>query len=128
MSPSADSLVFDATILSCFARADRLETLSDLTSGYRRVVVEAVLGELRRGAPEHPALKAIEALPWIEPVRVDTLEGLRSFGGYVRILGTDARHIGEAATLAWPAQLSLRARRPRASARQPPRRQIRLAC
>jgi predicted nucleic acid-binding protein len=95
------SLAFDTSVLSCFARAAQLETLEALTAGHRRVVVEAVLGELRDGIATHPSLAGVEALAWLEHVRVDSLDALRCFSEYVRILGSGPRDIGEAATLAW---------------------------
>lgn len=68
-------LVFDTSPLSCFARADLLDLLEQLTQGHECVVPRAVLDELRVGAPRFPLLQKVAALPWLAEVRCDTLGG-----------------------------------------------------
>jgi predicted nucleic acid-binding protein len=94
-------LVFDASPLSYFARAGRLETLERLTAGHRRVVTRAVLDEIKNGVAKHQALAEILTLPWLERVPVDTLDELRFFAIYAARLGSGERNVGEATTLAW---------------------------
>jgi predicted nucleic acid-binding protein len=94
-------LGFDSSVLSAFARAKRLDVLEHLTSGHRRVVTRAVLGELDRGRTVYPALTDVESRPWLELTSVDSLEELIAFNQYVRVLGESSRNIGEASILAW---------------------------
>lgn len=49
-------LVLDATCLSHFARADRLDVLRDLLVGRRCWTTEIVLAELNRGVADYPLL------------------------------------------------------------------------
>ncbi|MFH1176959.1 MAG: hypothetical protein V1750_06090 [Acidobacteriota bacterium] len=104
MTDSLTTLIFDTSCLSCFARAGRLALLESLTDGYRRVVTPAVLDELDRGAANYPALATVASVSWLETVRADDLQVLRTFGRYLQILGGGSRNIGEAATLAWAEQ------------------------
>lgn len=97
----AMAMGFDSSVLSAFARARRLDVLERVTSGHRRVVTRAVLDELKRGCDQYPALSDVETLPWLETVSVDSLSGLMVFAHYVRVLGSDDHHIGEASILAW---------------------------
>lgn len=92
---------FDSSVLSPFARAKRLDVLEQLTRGRRRVVTRAVLDEIERGRTLHPALGDVAALSWLEPVPVDSLDELVAFTAYLRILGSDARNVGESSILAW---------------------------
>ena len=75
--------------------------LDRLTAGRRRVVTEAILGELDRGRAEHPALADVRALPWLEVVTTGSPAELVVFNEYIRILGSVERNIGEASLLAW---------------------------
>lgn len=95
------TLVFDSSVLSCFARAGRLDSLKTLTGDYRRVMTSAVIDELARGVQEFPRLADVELCEWIETVRGDSLEELVAFSDCLRFLGGGPRNIGEAATLAW---------------------------
>lgn len=60
-----------------------------------------MLDEIGRGATLYPLLAAIRGMPWLEPLRVDSLPGLQAFAAYARQLGSNDRDIGEASTLAW---------------------------
>lgn len=53
-SAVAVPLVLDATCLSHFARADRLDVLRDLLIGRRCWTTETVLAELNRGVADYP--------------------------------------------------------------------------
>jgi predicted nucleic acid-binding protein len=94
-------LVFDNSPLSHFARAGELAALKALTAGHDRVVTQAVLDELSRGASVHQSLREITALEWLQAVRVDGLAELQAFAVYAARLGSGERDIGEASTLAW---------------------------
>lgn len=95
------TLAFDTSPLSHFARAGILSELAALTADDERVVVQAVADEIKAGIPKYPELSEVAALPWLVEVRVDSLQELRIFAQYARLLGSGARDIGEAATLAW---------------------------
>ena len=88
-------------MLSCFGRAQLLDTLCALTDGHRRIVTRAVLEEVRAGLGEYPALGDVPLTNWLEEVRSDSLTELRAFSEYVRILGAGRRDVGEASILAW---------------------------
>jgi predicted nucleic acid-binding protein len=94
-------LVFDNSPLSHFARAGELAALEVLTHAYDRVVTQAVLDEFARGGIEHAGLRDIQELDWLREVRVDGLAELQVFAVYAARLGSGARDIGEASTLAW---------------------------
>ena len=94
-------LGLDSSVLSAFARAGRLDMLERLTAGRRRVVTEAILGELDRGCADHPALADVRALLWLEVVTTGSPSELVVFNEYIRILGSAGRNVGEASLLAW---------------------------
>jgi predicted nucleic acid-binding protein len=94
-------LVFDASPLNHFARAGELAVLKDLVSGFECVTTKAVLGELRKGATEYPAILDAVDLDWITTVSCDELDELYLFGQYMNRLGNLVRNAGEASVLAW---------------------------
>lgn len=94
-------LVFDSSVLSCFARAGRLDDLQALTETHRRVVTRAVQDEIEQGIQQHLRLAEVQQCTWLEVVHGDSLEELAVFSDYVRLLGCGTRDVGEAATLAW---------------------------
>lgn len=57
-------LVLDATCLSHFARADRLDVLRDLLVGRRCWTTEIVLAELNRGVADYPLLGHVSVQEW----------------------------------------------------------------
>ncbi|HVV86535.1 MAG TPA: hypothetical protein VHE35_25935 [Kofleriaceae bacterium] len=93
-------LVLDSSVLSAFARANRLADLERLTHGDTHVTTRAVLDELAGGSSLHPVLANVAQQPWIHAVSVDSLAELVVFNEYVRILGSSSRNIGEASVLA----------------------------
>jgi predicted nucleic acid-binding protein len=95
------TLVFDSSVLSCFARAGHLEVLNTLTSAHRRVMVRAVKEEIDRGVLQYSRLGAVQQCGWLDVVRGDSLVEMAAFSHYVGILGCGERDVGEAATLAW---------------------------
>lgn len=94
------TLVFDTSPLSHFARAGRLGTLRQITSGYRCTITKAVRDEITAGARKHPELGSAD-LGWLEIVPVDGLAAMRLLFEYARVLGSGSRDIGEATTLAF---------------------------
>ncbi|MEZ4359259.1 MAG: hypothetical protein R3B48_03700 [Kofleriaceae bacterium] len=89
-------------MLSAFARARRLTTLDELTAEWTlRAVTRAVLDELGRGKAKDPTLGQVHAESWLTVVPSDSLEDLRVFGEYSRVLGSSKKNIGEASILAW---------------------------
>lgn len=97
-------LVFDATVVSHFARAGHLESLHRITSGSRCVMPAEVMKELLAGAPEYPALARVVTADWIEVVDVEDVQEIVQFARYKSEFGGGSdRNIGEAAVLAWAA-------------------------
>ncbi len=95
------ALVFDASPLSHFARAGRLQTLERLTAGDTCNVTRAVRAELNAGIPAYPRLGEILAAAWLHVVDVDEPRELEAFAAYARRLVVGERNVGEASTLAW---------------------------
>jgi hypothetical protein len=100
------ALGFDSSVLSPFARAGRLDVLERLTDGRRCVVTPAVLDELDRGCVKYPRLADVRALSWLETVEANSLEELRAFSRYVRILGAGSETSGKPRS--WPGPRSRR--------------------
>lgn len=94
-------LAFDASPLNHFARAGELPTLEQLVRGFRCIVTEAVHEEIRKGVRRHSELAAVEQLPWLETVALQSLDELYAFAEYLRRLGSARRNAGEASVLAW---------------------------
>jgi predicted nucleic acid-binding protein len=104
-APSSDGdrrpAIIDASCLCCFARARRLDVLSELLGPRRVVVATAVLEEVDRGVALHPELRDVRRADWFEEVHVDGLDELKLFASYVKHLGAGERDIGECSSLAW---------------------------
>src|SRR3954447_12543364 len=96
-----DTLIFDASPLVHFARANRLATLKELVADFECVTTKAVLGELRAGLADHPDIGDALNLPWMATVSCDELDELYLFGQYMNRLGNFFRNAGEASVLAW---------------------------
>ena len=94
-------LVFDASPLNHFARADGLDALRKIVEAFECVTTKAVLAELRRGVGDHPELQDALELPWLNVVSCDELDELYVFGQYMNRLGNLERNAGEASVLAW---------------------------
>lgn len=98
----SESLVFDSSVLSGFARAQLLGPLRDLTEGFDRLTTQSVLDELKRGASLFPLLDDALSLDWLQVVRVDGLAELIVFTECADRLGSRReRNVGEASVLAW---------------------------
>jgi predicted nucleic acid-binding protein len=94
-------LIFDTSVLSCFARAAHLDVLEAATRGHERLVPRAVRDEIKLGTVDHPRLAAVLELEWLKEVPVDSLGELAAFVRYARHLSAGERNIGEASVLAW---------------------------
>jgi hypothetical protein len=66
-TPSAltAALVLDATCLSHFARADRLDVLRDLLVDKPCWTTETVLAELKRSGADYPLLRSVPDQEWL---------------------------------------------------------------
>lgn len=94
------TLLFDTTVLSHFARADRLDVLSDLVIAEQCGTTEVVKHELRQGADEHPALAEALDLSWLDIIPLESAEALVSFAKWARRMGMGDRNLGEASVFA----------------------------
>ncbi len=96
------SLVFDATALSHFARADRTDKLQMAVAGDEAILLAEVAAELARGIPGYPSLGSAAAGGWLKHVELEELPELAAFARYKGELGGGPeRNNGEAAVLAW---------------------------
>lgn len=96
------SLVFDNSPLSHFARAGRLTTLEDLVHGYRCFVPAEVRREIDIGIAEFPDLAEVVTVSWLEPIAITDVRQLTAFARYKNELGGGTHeNNGEAAVLAW---------------------------
>jgi predicted nucleic acid-binding protein len=95
------ALVFDATCLSHFARADRLDVLRDLLSADECWTTQVVLQELRKGYTEHPALELVTQGNWLSVAEFDTLPEASLFAEWARRIGAEDRDFGEASVFAF---------------------------
>jgi predicted nucleic acid-binding protein len=96
------TLVFDNTSPNHFAKAGRLPELEAIVEGYQCIAPAEVFSELAKAAAEYPALGAIPAQGWLEPVDLDEIEEIVAFAKYKHELGGGPdRNVGESAVLAW---------------------------
>ncbi len=96
------TLVFDNTALSHFARANQLGTLGTLCEGFRCVTVQQVITEIFDGIAQHAALGTIPILPWLEIRELVEIDDLVAFARYKGELGGGpTKNNGEAGVLAW---------------------------
>lgn len=93
-------LIFDTSVLSCFARADLLDVLEQATRSHERLVPKAVLAEIRQGLADYPNLASVLDAAWLQEVPVDALEELAAFARYARRLSAGDRNVGECSVLA----------------------------
>lgn len=97
-----ETLVFDNTPLSHFARAGRLDILGELVAAHRCVTLAEVATEIHNGLTEHPGLAKVLAAPWIEVVELVDFKKVVAFAPYKAELGGGLlKNNGEAAVLAW---------------------------
>lgn len=82
-----ETLVFDNTPLSHFARAGRLDTLEKLVAPYRCVTPAEVTNEIHNGLTVHPGLAKVLAAQWIEVIELVEVEEVVAFARYKAELG-----------------------------------------
>jgi predicted nucleic acid-binding protein len=93
-------LVFDATCLSHFARADRLDVLRDLLLGCFCCTTVVVREELRAGIGQCPQLAQAVNQEWLSFLPLDGPEELTCFVRWVSRIGAATRDRGEASVFA----------------------------
>ncbi|WP_433515741.1 hypothetical protein ACQP2T_09175 [Nonomuraea sp. CA-143628] len=89
-------LVFDATCLSHFCRAERFDVLRDLLLGSTCLTTHVVREEIRQGLTIYPALRSALDADWLGIARLDSFEELQCFARWVRRIGSSDRDRGEA--------------------------------
>jgi len=95
-------IVFDTTALSHFSRAERLNSLHEITADDECVLLAEVLAELVKGVAVYPSLGMISAESWLQRAALNELDELAAFAKYKGELGGGPeRNNGEAAVLAW---------------------------
>lgn len=92
----ASPLVLDATCLSHFARADRLDVLRDLLIGRSCWTTEIVLAELTRGLADYPLLGHVSEQEWLLVARLDSIVEIRLYDTWRKRVGSTDRDQGEA--------------------------------
>jgi predicted nucleic acid-binding protein len=98
--PVNSALVFDATCLSHFARAERLDVLRDLLVDKECWTTRVVLEEVRHGVTAHPALNEVLAADWFKIAQLDTLDEISHFARWAGRVGSGERDLGEASVFA----------------------------
>jgi predicted nucleic acid-binding protein len=98
--PVNSVLVLDATCLSHFARAERLDVLRDLLVDKECWTTRVVLEEVRHGVTLHPALNEVLAADWFKIAQLDTLDEVSHFALWVTRIGSGERDLGEASVFA----------------------------
>ena len=95
--------VFDTSVLSPFARANRIDTLVELFPGQTLVTTSAVRTELANGVTAQPLLQTALNARWLgtAPTMDGNLEYLAMFAKCQSALGAGARNIGESTVLAY---------------------------
>ena len=96
----ASPLVLDATCLSHFARADRLDVMQDLLIGRRCWTTEIVLAELNRGLVEYPMLRHVAEQEWLLVAGLDSIAEIRLYDTWRKRVGSTERDQGEASVFA----------------------------
>jgi predicted nucleic acid-binding protein len=93
-------LVIDATCLSHFARADRLDVLRDLLLGRDCWTTETVLAELAQGIAEYPLLGNVPIQEWLFVAALDSIAEIRLYDTWLKRVGSAGRDQGEASVFA----------------------------
>ncbi|MGQ0520507.1 MAG: hypothetical protein ACT4PX_05050 [Actinomycetota bacterium] len=98
----SETLVFDNTPLSHFARAGRLDVLEKLVAPHRCLTPAEVTTEIHAGLSVHPGLAKVLSVQWIDVVELVEVEDVVAFARYKAELGGGPdKNNGEAAVLAW---------------------------
>jgi len=94
-------LCIDTSVLSAFARAQRLGALEAMTKRYARFAPQEVRQELERGFSKNELLADVAASGWLGFVTLESPAELQAFAKYASLLGAGERNLGESAVLAW---------------------------
>lgn len=97
---SSPEPLFDTTVLSHFACADRLDVLSDLLAGQSCGTTDVVRKELLNGAQDYPDLGRALDVDWLDVLPLDAPESLTCYARWVRRIGRADRNLGEASVFA----------------------------
>ena len=93
---------FDASVLYHYAAADRLDSLHALLPpDVRPVTTRAVHEELILKATDNPLVGLATSVAWLQQVPMDGLDELWILAKWVRRLGAERHHRGEATILAY---------------------------
>jgi predicted nucleic acid-binding protein len=85
-----------------YAAADRLDSLHALLApDVRSVTTRAVHQELLSKATDNPLIGLATSVPWLQQVPMDGLDELWVLGEWVRRIGAQRHHRGEATILAY---------------------------
>jgi len=84
-------LVLDASCLSHFARADRLDVLRDLLVGRQCWTTETVLTELNRGIADYPLLGDVRSQEWLHVAGLDSVAEIRLYDTWLKRVGSAGR-------------------------------------
>lgn len=93
-------MVLDATCLSHFARADRIDVLRDLLTDCQCWTTETVLEELDRGIVDYPLLAKVSAREWLHIARLDSVPEIRLYEKWLLRVSSQGRDEGEASVFA----------------------------
>ncbi len=93
-------LIFDTSPLAHMARANLLGILKILTSEYKVVIPDVVVGELRELASGDSRVEAVIHVDWIEHRELRTTDEIINFGYFSALLVRNNRNRGEAGVLA----------------------------
>ena len=92
--------MLDATCLSHFARADRLDVLRDLLVGKQCWTTEIVLAELNRGVVNYPLLGNVSGQEWLLVAGLNSIAQIRLYSTWLKRVGATDRDQGEASVFA----------------------------
>lgn len=95
------SFVFDTSVLSAFAEAERLDVLGSLIAGASCHLTDIVQYEVQRGSLTRPQLSAVENAEWLQPASLATDEELRAYLRWVERVGAGEHDQGEASIFAF---------------------------
>jgi predicted nucleic acid-binding protein len=95
------SFVFDTSVLSAFAEAERLDVLGSLIAGTSCHLTDIVQDEIQRGSITRPQLSAVENAEWLQRGSLATDEELRAYLRWVERVGAGEHDQGEASIFAF---------------------------
>lgn len=94
------SLIFDTSPLSHFARIESLEVLRVVVGERRSIIPQAVVVELQRGVQNDLRIRAVLEASWIEQRDTQADDELAAYAEFASRLVSGGRNVGDAAVLA----------------------------